>query len=73
MPAAQLPLDNQVQSALDRQTSVPKRNLRFEASDGRVSLHGTVQSYYQKQMAQEALRRLDGVQVIENHLVVSWK
>ncbi len=72
MSANKLPLDNQVQSALDRQSNVPQRNLRFEASDGRVALHGTVQSYYQKQMAQEALRRLEGVQLIENNLVVSW-
>jgi hypothetical protein len=31
-----------------------------------------VHSYYQKQMAQEALRRLEGVQAIDNKIEVSW-
>jgi len=49
-----------------------RRNLRFETQEGRVVLRGTVSSYYQKQMAQEALRRLKGVDHIENHLEVNW-
>lgn len=65
-------LDQRVQSALTGQPGVPQRNLRFEASEGRVTLHGTVHSYYQKQMAQEALRRLEGVQSIDNKIEVSW-
>jgi osmotically-inducible protein OsmY len=48
------------------------RNLRFEASDGRVTLKGIVRSYYQKQMAQESLRDVAGVDAIENQLEVSW-
>jgi len=35
-------------------------------------LRGVVSSYYQKQMAQEAVRRLQGVEGIENHLEVDW-
>jgi osmotically-inducible protein OsmY len=46
------------------------RKLRIETEAGRVVLHGTVGTYFQKQMAQEALRRVDGVQAIENRLVV---
>jgi osmotically-inducible protein OsmY len=65
-------LDQRVQSALTKQAGVPQKSLRFEASDGRVTLHGTVHSYYQKQMAQEALRRLEGVQTIDNKIEVSW-
>jgi|SRR5687768_1815537 len=65
-------LDQRVQSALTGQAGVPQRNLRFEASEGRVTLHGTVHSYYQKQMAQEALRSLEGVQSIDNKIEVSW-
>ena len=64
--------DERVQSALTGQAGVPQRNLRFEASEGCVTLHGTVHSYYQKQMAQEALRRLEGVQTIDNKIEVSW-
>jgi osmotically-inducible protein OsmY len=72
MPSDPVELDQQVQSALIKQAGVPQKNLRFEASEGRVTLHGTVHSYYQKQMAQEALRRLEGVQTIDNRIEVSW-
>jgi osmotically-inducible protein OsmY len=72
MPAEPAKFNNSVETALLKQPNVPQRNLRFEASDGRVTLHGTVHSYYQKQMAQEALRRLEGVQTIDNKIEVSW-
>jgi osmotically-inducible protein OsmY len=72
MKAEPAKLDRCVETALLKQPNVPKRNLRVEASDGRVTLHGTVHSYYQKQMAQEALRRLEGVQTIDNRIEVSW-
>ena len=65
-------LNDRVQSALNSHPSIPKRCLRFEAREGRVTLHGKVASWYQKQMAQEALRRLDGVHAIDNRLEVSW-
>jgi osmotically-inducible protein OsmY len=42
----------------------------FETQQGRVVLKGMVRSYFQKQMAQEAIRRLDGVQEIQNELQV---
>ena len=65
-------LDHQVHSALQRNPHLVNRNLRFETCQGRVTLHGTVQSYYQKQMAQETLRGVNGVAAIENRLVVCW-
>jgi osmotically-inducible protein OsmY len=46
--------------------------LKAEATHGRVVLRGKVQSYYQKQMAQEAIRRVEGVGEIENCLEVDW-
>jgi osmotically-inducible protein OsmY len=39
---------------------------------GTVILHGRVRSYYQKQMAQEVLRKLEGVERIVNDLQVDW-
>ena len=39
---------------------------------GTVILQGHVRSYYQKQMAQEALRNLEGVERIVNDLEVDW-
>ena len=50
----------------------PRRGDAAEAADGHVVLKGHVRSYFQKQMAQEAIRRVDGVQRIENMLEVSW-
>jgi osmotically-inducible protein OsmY len=37
-----------------------------------VILHGVVSSYYQKQVAQEAIRRVEGVDEIDNRLEVCW-
>jgi osmotically-inducible protein OsmY len=66
------PLDSQIQAALVQHPFLSGRKLRIETSEGRVTLHGTVRSYYHKQMAQESLRNLAGVAEIENRLQVNW-
>lgn len=66
------PLDDRVLVALERNPYLAGRNLRFETSQGRVTLRGVVASYFQKQMAQEAIRRVDGVDEIANEVEVSW-
>lgn len=65
-------LVERVSSVLEQNPHVPHRNLRFEASEGQIVLRGIVRSYYQKQMAQEAVGGVDGVQMIENQLEVNW-
>ncbi len=65
-------LHEDVHVAIRENPHLSRRQLRFEAADGRVTLHGIVGSYYQKQMAQESLRRVDGVEEIENRLEVRW-
>ena len=65
-------LDQKIQSTLGGHPHLTGRKLHFENNAGHVVLRGTVASYYQKQMAQEALRRLSGVERIDNHLEVSW-
>jgi BON domain-containing protein len=72
MPTAQSPLHSLISTAIEKNPHLKQRKLRFEAQEGRVVLRGVVSSYYQKQMAQEALRRLEGVERIENHLEVNW-
>jgi len=67
-----MPLDDRVLTALERNPHVRKRNLRFETDQGRVILRGVVGTYYQKQMAQEALRHIDGIHEIANELEVNW-
>ena len=64
-------LEDKVLSAIERNPHVPGRNLRFETESGRVILRGVVQSYFQKQMAQEAVRTIDGVEEICNELEVA--
>jgi osmotically-inducible protein OsmY len=66
------PLFQQISDALSTNPHVPSQSVRFEAADGRVVLKGKVKSFFQKQMAQEAIRRLDGVQKIDNLLEVNW-
>ena len=60
----------EVEGAVQASPYLDGRKLRIETESGRVILHGTVRSYFQKQMAQEALRRVAGVQRIDNRLVV---
>jgi osmotically-inducible protein OsmY len=65
-------LATRANTVLEQHPHLKRRRLRIETAEGRVVLRGTVASYYQKQMAQEALRRVEGVDHIENHLEVAW-
>ena len=66
------PLLHRAHGTLSGSTYLSTRNVQIDANDGRVRLEGTVGTYFQKQMAQELLRRLDGVERIENMLQVNW-
>ena len=67
------PLDDRVLSALEQNPHLPPRTLRFETNEGRVTLRGIVGTYFQKQMAQEALRHVAGVHEIANEVEVCWR
>jgi osmotically-inducible protein OsmY len=71
-PPAALGLVDQVHGALSRSPYVSPGELRIEADRGVVRLEGAVRSFFQKQMAQEVIRRLDGVERIVNCLQVTW-
>jgi len=71
MLAADATFAEQVGNAISSNPHLSGRKLRIETEDGRVVLLGTVSSYYQKQMAQEAIRRIEGLRAIENRLMVS--
>jgi osmotically-inducible protein OsmY len=67
------PLFERIHEALTSNPYVPnRRQVRVEAADGHVVLKGNVRSFFEKQMAQEAIRRVDGVQAIDNLLEVNW-
>jgi osmotically-inducible protein OsmY len=67
-----MPLDDRVMTALGRNPYLSNRNLRFETQEGRVILRGVVNTFFQKQMAQESLKQVEGVDEISNELEVSW-
>ncbi len=71
--ATACPLFAQVEGALRGNPYLSTNQFHIQTSNGLVRLEGTVGSFYQKQMAQELLRRVDGVQQIENQLQVSWQ
>jgi osmotically-inducible protein OsmY len=65
-------LEDRVDLAIDRTPHLAGQRLRIETHAGRVVLNGVVGSYYQKQMAQEAVRAVNGVDKVENQLEVCW-
>jgi osmotically-inducible protein OsmY len=65
-------LTDRAMSALINNPHLSRRQLRLEARQGRVTVRGIVRSFFQKQMAQESLRRVEGVCHIENQLEVMW-
>jgi len=67
------PLHEQIRSALDRSPYVSQSQVQIETSSGKVRLEGTVGTFYQKQMAQELVRRIDGVEQVVNQLQVNWR
>jgi osmotically-inducible protein OsmY len=65
-------LATRVDQAIQTNPYINCRTLRFETEGSRVVLQGSVKSYFQKQMAQEAVRKVEGVEQIENCLEVLW-
>ena len=70
MLAAEATFAEQIDTAITSNPYLSGRRVRIETEDGRVVLLGTVGTYYQKQMAQEAIRRVAGVRGIDNRLTV---
>jgi len=71
-PASPSPLQEAVTAALASSPYVVGGRVRIEAGGGRVRLHGDVGTFFEKQMAQEVVRRIDGVEQVENLLQVAW-
>ena len=63
---------DQVISAVVHSPHVDLSTMHIETSGDKVSIHGTAQSFFEKQMAQEAIRKIEGVQAIDNCLEVVW-
>jgi osmotically-inducible protein OsmY len=72
MPATTSTLADRIDQAIQTNPYVNGRLLRIETDGSRVKLQGAVKSYFQKQMAQELLRKVEGVEEIDNCLEVMW-
>jgi osmotically-inducible protein OsmY len=66
------PLFERIHDAMLANPYVSGHQVHIEANEGRVVLKGNVRSFFQKQMAQEGIRRIDGVEMIDNLLEVNW-
>ena len=58
--------------SLQRKLYTAAHGVSCDYCNGVLYLAGRSNSFYEKQMAQEVVLRLDGVQRIENQLQVSW-
>ncbi len=58
-------------AALDRDRLVPAGQITVSVSDGWVTLAGTVRHHYQRQAANHAVSRVDGVRGITDAIVIS--
>ena len=58
---------------LHNDSHIPARQVSCEYDQGILLLRGRLATYYQKQVAQEAVRGLDGVVQIVNNIEVDWQ
>jgi osmotically-inducible protein OsmY len=63
-------LDDRICHALSRHPHLFGRRVSYRVTAGEVVLTGRVQTYFQKQMAQETLRNIAGLGRIVNELEV---
>ena len=71
-PAACHNLESRVQKAIIHNPHLNHNQMHLTTNQGQVVLEGRVQSFFEKQMAQEALKRVEGVDCIHNYLEVTW-
>lgn len=60
-----------IKTALSRNSMLHGRNVHFEFEEQDLVLQGVVRSYYEKQVAQEVLRGIDGIRRIRNEIQVN--
>jgi len=63
-------LNKQIAAAIVLSPHVDKRRIKVKTNGGHVVLCGKTDSWFAKQMAQESLRGIEGIILIDNQLVV---
>jgi osmotically-inducible protein OsmY len=69
-PSTTVNVAERAESELRRNAYVALKNISCEYRDGVLILNGCLPTYYLKQVAQEAIARVDGVQRVENRIAV---
>ena len=70
MDSVNRPIDEQIDRVIHSSPYLAGRRFQFKTEADGVTLEGQVGSYFQKQMAQEIILRIDGVSRIDNRLQV---
>ena len=65
-------IQDRAETVISTNPYLAQQKLKLEFERGRLTLRGVVNSFFQKQMAQEAVRHVEGVEKIENQLEVDW-
>lgn len=65
-------LAQRIDQAIQTNPYTSGRLFHFQTDGSRVVLQGSVKSYFHKQMAQEVVRRVEGVEEVDNCLEVLW-
>lgn len=71
-PSASSTLLTRIDQAIIGSPHLSGQRLLVETESDTVVVRGQVETYYQKQMAQEIVRRIEGVQKVDNRLEVTW-
>jgi osmotically-inducible protein OsmY len=71
MPTLNPGFEERIDAAIKNAPHLKRHDLRCVVNQGRVVLKGVVRTYFQKQMAQEAVKHVDGVRYIDNELEVN--
>lgn len=66
-------MNQQIATAIVQSPHLNSRQIKVRTNQGRVVLCGSADTFFEKQMAQEALRGIDGITSIENELQVDWE
>lgn len=64
---------HRVDMAIKQNPHLSRHQVFCQEESGIVILHGRVSTFFQKQMAQESLKKLEGVEKVINQLEVDWR
>lgn len=66
-----LSIASEVKNAFVHNPHLNHHSVHITANQGKVRLEGEVGTFFEKQMAQEAIRNISGIEQIDNELIVS--